>query len=255
MAETQLVEVVAVLEAVGMADRHLTRGIRGMCGLLNNRARDIMSYTDYAKREFLAAGYLPIEQCKDWPSKRAQENVLELLGVLSSQGHSGSSIYHILGLFERLAKFEPLTPITGNNDEWIQHADGLFQNARYSKIFKAKNGAAYQIDAYIFWHWSECELLPDEDGYPGKRKFKSHFSSDHGARLVTFPFVPEKQKAVEVECFEINKETGEKQAGSGWWETIYPPHIICEKTQLDMALGRKPASNHVGPNNANRNPA
>lgn len=71
-----------------------------------------MEYIDHAKREFLKAGYKPIEEAEDGPNKWIQVDVLELLQVLSKQGHSGFSINYVLSYFSALAKFEPLPPLT-----------------------------------------------------------------------------------------------------------------------------------------------
>lgn len=145
-----------------------------------------MSYVEHAKKEFLALGYSPIEECEDDPNKWIQENVLELLQVLSNQGHSGFSINYVVDYFSKLAKFEPLSPLTGNDSEW-NDVGGTLQNNRLSSVFK-DNGVAYEIDGYIFWHWSERPLDEDEEGYPGIRKYKSCFTSNMSRKLVEFPY-------------------------------------------------------------------
>lgn len=43
-----------------------------------------MSYLEYAKGEFLAMGYKPIEECEDGPNKWVRLNILELLAVLGT---------------------------------------------------------------------------------------------------------------------------------------------------------------------------
>jgi hypothetical protein len=54
-----------------------------------------------------------------------------------------------ISLFEKVARFEPLTPLTGDDDEWMEVGDGMFQNIRCSHVFKNKDGA-YDIDGRIF---------------------------------------------------------------------------------------------------------
>ena len=194
-----------------------------------------MGYIDHAKREFLAVGYKPIKECEDDPNKWIQENVLELLDVLSKQGHSGTSIHFVVDYFSKLAKFEPLCPLRGDDSEWNNNIDpDMWQNNRCSHVFK-KNGVAYDIDGYVFWHWSERDLEEDEAGSPGKRRYKSCFTSRESRRLVTFPYTP-KREYVEVDCFEVNKETGEREPGSGWWETIYPEHVVMERDELNALI-------------------
>lgn len=195
-----------------------------------------MGYLDHASREFKAAGFSVIEDCADDPEKWIQENVLELLNVLDKQGHSGSSIKTVLSMFNKLANFEPLVPLSGNDDEWFVWEDGHSQNIRCSKIFKSETGQAYTIEGYIFWHWCERPLEEDEEGFPGIKQYKSYFGSDRSRRLVTFPHMPEKPIYVEVECYETNKEGTIKMPGSGWWHTIYPQWIEEEYQIVKQAI-------------------
>ena len=194
-----------------------------------------MGYIDHAKREFLAVGYKPIDQCEDDPNKWIQENVLELLDVLSKQGHSGTSIHFVVDYFSKLAKFEPLCPLSGDVMEWNNNIDPeMWQNIRCSHVFK-KNGIAYDIDGYVFWHWADRDLCPDEEGYPGKRRYKAYFTSGESHKRINFPYTPKKEY-IQVESFEVNKETGKREPGSGWWETIYPEYVIKERAELDALI-------------------
>lgn len=106
-----------------------------------------MRYEDHAEQEFKALGW---DFTEDGPNKWIRENVLELLGVFSKQGHSGSSAPYCIGLFEKLARFEPLAPITGADDEWVEVSEGIWQNRRCSHVFKGSDGRAYDIDGRIF---------------------------------------------------------------------------------------------------------
>lgn len=107
-----------------------------------------MSYIEHAKREFTALGYKPIDECEDDPNKWIQENILELLEVFAKQGHSGSSAPYCINLFNKLARFEPLAPLTFKDDEWNDVGNDMFQNIRMSSVFKdGKNGKPYYLDA------------------------------------------------------------------------------------------------------------
>lgn len=111
------------------------------------------AYIEFAKREFAALGYPPIEECEDGPDKWIQENVLELLRVFSEQGHSGGSAPYCASMFSKLALFEPLSPLVGDDSEWTPVGDGLYQNNRCSRVFKDANlfdGKPYDIDAIVF---------------------------------------------------------------------------------------------------------
>lgn len=103
---------------------------------------------EHAKREFLAVGYKQDEE--EGPNKWIQENVLELLRVFANQGHSGMSAPYCVGMFEKLALFEPLAPLTGEDHEWMEVSKGVWQNVRAPRVFKGKDGRAYDIEGRIF---------------------------------------------------------------------------------------------------------
>lgn len=104
----------------------------------------------HAKRELEFAGY-DLNQKEDDPNKWICENLIELLGVFSSQGHSGFSAPYCVDMFSKLARFEPLTPLTGGDDEWLEVGHEIYQNVRCSTVFKeGKNGKAYWIDGKVF---------------------------------------------------------------------------------------------------------
>ena len=71
----------------------------------------------HAKRELVAIGY-DLNDKEEGPNKWIMENLFELLAVFSTQGHSGSSAPHCISMFKKLASFEPLSPLTGEDDEW-----------------------------------------------------------------------------------------------------------------------------------------
>lgn len=113
----------------------------------------------HAIREFKAAGYLPTEECEDGPDKWIQESVLELIRVFSAQGHSGFSAPYCVETFRKLALHEPLVPLSGDADEWVDTGDGVFQNNRCSRVFKDSecfNGQAYDIQGTIFREPNGC---------------------------------------------------------------------------------------------------
>ena len=153
-----------------------------------------MSYKDHAAQEFRAAGWLNEDGTfKDEAQELMCEQVMELLDLFGGHGHSGTSAPYAINLFKQLASFEPLVPLTGEDWEWNECSEGVFQNKRCSHVFKQAdrfNGQAYDIDGKIFWEWAERELLEDEEGYPEKRRYKSYFTSSESRVPVTFPYTP-----------------------------------------------------------------
>jgi len=108
------------------------------------------NYIKHAKREFaILYKDLPPEQM-DGPNMWIRDNIIDLLAVLGTQGHSGGSIGYCLRQFDNLAHFRCIKPLTGADDEWNEVGDGVWQNNRMSSIFKGEDGRAYTIDGYIF---------------------------------------------------------------------------------------------------------
>jgi hypothetical protein len=135
----------------------------------------------HAIREFKATKWLKNDgtYCDEMQQMMC-EHVLKLLEVFSDEGHSGSSAPYVVNLFKTLAMFEPVVPLSGEDDEWNDVGEGMYQNNRCSHVFK-ENGKAYDIEGRIFRE-------PDGSCYIGK-----------GSRVpVTFPYVP-KREYVDVE--------------------------------------------------------
>lgn len=120
----------------------------------------------HALRELKAAGYAPIGECEDGPDKWMQESVLELLEVFSKQGHSGFSAPHCIDLFKKLASYEPLVPLSGNDEEWMDVGEmsgyPIWQNKRCHHVFKEGDGKAYDIDGIIFREPNGCSYTSKE---------------------------------------------------------------------------------------------
>lgn len=150
-----------------------------------------MTMIDWAKRELERAGYREADT-EDGPNKWMREGVLKLLEVFSEEEHSGSSATHAVQMFYRLASWKPLTPLTGEDDEWNEVGTGVWQNNRASNVFKDETGA-YWSDGIVFWEWYE-------DQETGK-KYKSHFKCRDSRVPITFPFTmpdePEYRERIE----------------------------------------------------------
>jgi hypothetical protein len=151
----------------------------------------------WATEELRLAGY-DINDSEDGPNRWLAEGTLELLKVFADQGHSGFSAPHAVSLFERLASWKPIAPLTGADDEWGDAYDiqGTQQNKRNSAVFK-RDGQAYWIEGRVFWNWYSH---PDvENGKP----YKSYFISSNSRVNIEFPWT---QPAEREYVFEPTEE-------------------------------------------------
>lgn len=123
-----------------------------------NRIEKESGLVAHAKHEFAVLGY-DLDDKEEGPNKWIMENVIALISLFGSQGHSGSSAPFCVSYFKDLASWKPLTPLTGGPEEWNEVGDDLFQNKRCSYVFmkKARDGAnkpgvheAYDINGKVF---------------------------------------------------------------------------------------------------------
>lgn len=153
-----------------------------------------MSMMDWAKAELDAAGLKESGNIDD-VSAWVRQDVLALLQVFVDQGHSGMSAPYVLKLFDRLANWKPLSPLTGETDEWTEVGPDVWQNKRASNVFKGEDSRAYWMDGRVFWEWSTHPEV--DEGKP----FKSYFTSrDSRVYIDEFPWkMPDEPEYVEVE--------------------------------------------------------
>lgn len=113
-----------------------------------------MKKLDYAKKELDLAGIY--SESGDGINGWAREAILDLLLTLEKHGTSGSSVGFIVNTFEKLAYGEPLTPLTGEDNEWedvTEYCDNTrtYQNKRCSSVFKSEDhDKAYDINRRRF---------------------------------------------------------------------------------------------------------
>ncbi len=154
----------------------------------------VSRYQHHAMNEFRAAGWLnEYNQFKDEMQGMICNHVLKLLEAFHNEGHSGFSANYAIDLFKKLASFEPIVPLTGEDWEWNEINDDrtnnitVYQNKRCSHVFKQSDrfdGKPYDIEGKIFWEW-----VRGEDGKPSK----SFFTSSESAVLIEFPYMPKKE--------------------------------------------------------------
>ena len=99
---------------------------------------------DHARTELQRAGLFDSDA--DYGGAHAHA-VMDLIETFAAQGHSGASAAMTIGLFTKLARFEPLTPITNDPAEWTNVSDisgePMWQNKRRSTSFSRDGGATW----------------------------------------------------------------------------------------------------------------
>lgn len=85
--------------------------------------------------------------------KLINKDILDLVELFANQGHSGFSANYTINILTKLLKQSFVTPLTGEDDEWIEVANGVYQNKREGAIFKQKDrfdGKPYYLDGKAF---------------------------------------------------------------------------------------------------------
>jgi hypothetical protein len=127
----------------------------------------------FARDELTRAGFF--DQDADYGGLLGHA-VMKMMEVFSEEEHSGASAALAVSLFEKLARFQPLTPLTGDADEWnevgVQNGRPLFQNRRCGSVFK-EGDEAYDIDGRVF-----------------REPSGACFTNKDSRAPVTFPYTP-----------------------------------------------------------------
>lgn len=106
----------------------------------------------YAEQELRKAGLFDKDSDYDGDIGPA---ALEIVKAFSEQGHSGFSAALVTNIVQKLMKFEPLSPLTGEDDEWSLICDertsqkAVYQNKRCFSVFK-EDGVSYHVQGKIF---------------------------------------------------------------------------------------------------------
>ena len=138
---------------------------------------------DYAIDELTRIGmYSSGEEMNDMMC----EHILKMVDVFTEEGHSGFSARYAINILQKLLQWEPLSPLTGEDDEWnnvSEYSEGeTYQNKRLSRVFKnGKDGRAYDINGKVF-------VEPNGASYTSRDSFV----------YIEFPYVP-KTEYVNVE--------------------------------------------------------
>lgn len=105
------------------------------------------------------------------------KHLLRMVRVFANEGHSGFSAGYAVSMLEKLLRFDPIGPLTGDDDEWMDISDSYgsrcWQNTRCGRVFKGEDGRAYDIDGRVF------------------REASGVCFTGQGSRVyVTFPYAP-----------------------------------------------------------------
>lgn len=128
-----------------------------------------------------------INKCEDDEGKEMQKmisrDILQMVHTFAEQGHSGFSANYAINLLQKLLRYEPITPLTGADDEWNKldyEKDLKYQNKRCSRVFKDADGKAYD---------SEGKIFSDDGG-------KSWYTCRDSRVYIEFPYVPKTEKII-----------------------------------------------------------
>jgi hypothetical protein len=99
---------------------------------------------DHARAELKRAGLF--DKDADYNGKLGKA-VLSLIRCFAGQNHSGASAKLALDVFDRLVRFEPLTPLTSDPAEWMDVSEPcgrpLWQSTRWPAVFSEDGGKTW----------------------------------------------------------------------------------------------------------------
>lgn len=62
--------------------------------------------------------------------------MIDILERFFQQWDSGGAVSVVAAMLQRLLAGRPLSPLTGDDDEWTEVGNGVFQNKRLSSVFR-----------------------------------------------------------------------------------------------------------------------
>lgn len=124
----------------------LVKNWRSFCDWLKWIGYEPCNLETYAEKELRLAGWFDNDSLYGDMMGKA---VMKMVREFSVEGHSGMSGSVALSVFKQVSSFKPLTPLTGDDDEWNEIGDGRYQNKRCGRVFKDEDGA-YDSEGRIF---------------------------------------------------------------------------------------------------------
>lgn len=119
---------------------------------------------------------LELPPSENQTDRRMRQDLLEMVLVFGTQGHSGFSASYATSALEKLLRFQPLGPLTGEQTEWLEVGPGVFQNRRCGRVLKDASvfgGQAYDLNGRVF---------REPDG--------TCYTNSESRTPITFPYVP-----------------------------------------------------------------
>ena len=115
------------------------------------------------------------------------KDIMDIIKTFSKQGHTGMTAGYTISMLSRLLNYKPITPLTGEEDEWEDvsdiYNDGIkhYQNKRCPAVFKDEDGKCYNVEAKVF---------SDDNGH-------TWYTSGDSREYITFPYtVPNTPQSV-----------------------------------------------------------
>ena len=143
---------------------------------------------EHAERELDIAG---IKEDQSEPSNIKgntwmRKHIMNMVSEFMSAGHNQSSAQTAIDIMNVLLTFRPLTPLTGNEEEWedqgVHFSDKLkYQNKRCMRVYKTTDGRTVDVEGKVFWEWIDNGM---------GEKFKSYYTNKDSWVDITFPYVP-----------------------------------------------------------------
>lgn len=127
----------------------------------------------------------PKDELSNRMNQSMRKATLDMALVFCTEGHSGFSANYCIALLQKVLRYEPLTPLTGADDEWNHVSEATWQNKRCSHIFKEiVNGRieCYTINGYVF-----------------EEPSGARFTGWGSRRTVAFPHIPNEPVIVKVD--------------------------------------------------------
>ena len=84
------------------------------------------------------------------------KQIIEIVELFASQGHSGFSANYALSVIMKLLRYEPITALTGEDAEWLEVDESvagrkMWQNVRCAgRVIKEEDGKCYDLEGKIF---------------------------------------------------------------------------------------------------------